>query len=196
MLAGDLYIGDDPELAADSRRAYLLAREYEATYMLDATKAQSILAELVGVLGAPVSSIFGELEVFERPTEPDDAAVSEPIPGVLVVAEGAAALAHLGQGVTYRRLTPTALPGVELFESTYPPGSSSSVDGAMLVHEGFESGHVVSGTLTFEFSEGEVRLGPGGSLSFLATRPHRVVNETSEPASAVWLTLPGGLPQA
>ena len=154
------------------------------------------LIELVGVLGAPVSSIFGELEVFERPTEPDDAAVSEPIPGVLVVAEGAAALAHLGQGVTYRRLTPTALPGVELFESTYPPGSSSSVDGAMLVHEGFESGHVVSGTLTFEFSEGEVRLGPGGSLSFLATRPHRVVNETSEPASAVWLTLPGGLPQA
>ena len=154
------------------------------------------LIELVGVLGAPVSSIFGELEVFERPTEPDDAAVSEPIPGVLVVAEGAAALAHLGQGVTYRRLTPTALPGVELFESTYPPGSSSSVDGAMLVHEGFESGHVVSGTLTFEFSEGEVSLGPGGSLSFLATRPHRVVNETSEPASAVWLTLPGGLPQA
>lgn len=55
MLAGDLYIGDDPELAADSRRAYLLAREYEATYMLDAQKAQSILAELVGVLGEGVN---------------------------------------------------------------------------------------------------------------------------------------------
>jgi len=55
MLAGDLYISDDPELAADSRRAYLLAREYEATYMLDAQKAQSILAELVGVLGEGVN---------------------------------------------------------------------------------------------------------------------------------------------
>ncbi|MFA4913918.1 MAG: sugar O-acetyltransferase [Comamonadaceae bacterium] len=55
MLAGDLYIGDDPELAADSRRAYLLARDYEATYMLDADRAQAILAELVGALGEGVN---------------------------------------------------------------------------------------------------------------------------------------------
>jgi len=55
MLAGDLYIGDDPELAADSRRAYRLARDYEATYMLDADRAQAILAELVGALGEGVN---------------------------------------------------------------------------------------------------------------------------------------------
>jgi transcriptional regulator with XRE-family HTH domain len=153
------------------------------------------LVELVGVLGVPVSAIFDDLDVFERPTEPAEDGAAEPIPGVLVSAsESLAGVAHLGQGVTYRRLSPVALPGVDLFESTYPPGSSSSVDGAMLVHDGHETGSVLSGTLTFEFSEGSVRLGPGGSLSFAATRPHRVVNDTDEFAVAVWLTLPQGLP--
>jgi transcriptional regulator with XRE-family HTH domain len=153
------------------------------------------LVELVGVLGAPVSAIFDELEVYQRPVGSDAPDVAEPLPGVFVSAADDPAVAHLGQGVTYRRLTPTALPGIELFESSYPPGTSSSVDGAMLVHAGYECGSVVEGVLTFEFSEGELRLGPGASLSFAATRPHRVVNETDEVAVAVWLTLPGGLPE-
>lgn len=151
------------------------------------------LVELVAVLGVPVSAIFDELDVFERPPEPGEPDVSEPVPGV-VVSRGASAVAHLGQGVTYRRLTPLAVAGVDLFESVYPAGASSSLDGAMLVHSGWESGHVVSGVLTFEFSEGEVRLGPGASLSFSAARPHRVVNETDETAVAIWITLPLGLP--
>lgn len=153
------------------------------------------LVELVGVLGVPVSAIFDDAGLFERPVDATDEGPTEPIPGVFVsTPESVGAVAHLGQGVTYRRLSPVALPGVDLFESTYPPGSSSSLDGAMLVHEGHETGSVISGILTFEFSEGSVRLGPGGSLSFLATRPHRVVNDTGEVAVAVWLTLPFGLP--
>ena len=98
------------------------------------------LVELVGVLGAPVSAIFDELEVYERPVGSDAPDVAEPLPGVFVSTAGDIAVAHLGQGVTYRRLTPTALPGIELFESSYPPGTSSSVDGAMLVHAGYECG--------------------------------------------------------
>lgn len=133
------------------------------------------------------------LDVFERPPESAGSDVTEPLPGV-VVSRGATAVAHLGQGVTYRRLTPLAVTGVDLFESVYPPGASSSLDGAMLVHSGWESGHVVTGVLTFEFSEGEVRLGPGASLSFSAARPHRVVNEAEDTAVAVWITLPFGLP--
>ena len=153
------------------------------------------LVELVSVLGAPVTAIFDDIDVFERPADSSGDTPTEPLPGVLVSApESVGGTAHLGQGVTYRRLSPLALPGVDLFESTYPPRSSSSLDGAMLVHEGHETGSVVSGTLTFEFSEGSVRLGSGGSLSFSATRPHRVVNETDEIAVAVWLTLPWGLP--
>lgn len=148
------------------------------------------LVELVAVLGVPVSAIFDDLEVFTPDLAPRSD-VSEPIPGVLVAQSDEAAPARLGQGVLYRRLSPSPLPGIDYFESIYPPGASSSVDGAMLVHEGFESGYVRTGELTFEFTEGSVRLGPGGSLSFAATRPHRVVNETDEIASAVWLTITG-----
>ncbi|HEY9324853.1 MAG TPA: helix-turn-helix domain-containing protein [Agromyces sp.] len=147
------------------------------------------LIELVSVLGVPVSSIFDDTAVFAPRLDGDVADVTEPLEGVLVSQPDAVESAHLGQGVTYRSLSPAALPGVDWFESTYPPGSSSSIDGAMLVHAGYESGHVLRGELMFEFTEGSVRLGPGGSLSFAATRPHRVVNDTDEVAVAVWLTL-------
>ncbi|MDT0182621.1 helix-turn-helix domain-containing protein [Microbacterium sp. ARD31] len=147
------------------------------------------LIEFVTVLGVPVSAIFDDLAVFSPRLGDGAAEVTEPLEGVLVSQPDAVEAAHLGQGVTYRRLSPAALPGVDWFESTYPPGSSSSIDGAMLVHAGYESGHVVQGELTFEFADGAVRLGRGGSLSFAASRPHRVVNDTAETAVAIWLTL-------
>lgn len=149
------------------------------------------LIELVGVLGVPVSAIFDGHDVFAPAVESDRTDVTEPYPGVHVARGGDTDAAHLGQGVTYRRLSPAALPGVEWFESTYPPRSSSSADGAMLVHAGYESGHVVRGELAFEFADGTVQLAKGGSLSFAATRPHRVVNDTDEVAVAIWLTLVG-----
>lgn len=145
------------------------------------------LVELVAALGVPVSAIFDDSDLFSPAVDGGESA-TEPLPGVLV-SDAATAPAHLGQGVTYRRLSPAALPGVDWFESRYPPGSSSSIDGAMLVHAGYESGHVVQGELTFEFTDGSVRLAPGSSLAFAATRPHRVVNDTDEVAVAIWLTL-------
>lgn len=51
MLAGDLYIADDPDLAAASRRALLLQEEYARTFPHDAVAAQEILAQLIGELG-------------------------------------------------------------------------------------------------------------------------------------------------
>jgi maltose O-acetyltransferase len=51
MLAGDLYIADDPELGAASRRACLLTREYEASYAADAALARQVLARLLGEVG-------------------------------------------------------------------------------------------------------------------------------------------------
>ncbi|GAB3603180.1 helix-turn-helix domain-containing protein [Microbacterium aureliae] len=147
------------------------------------------LIELVGVLGVPVSAIFDESTAPAPRPEAAADHVSEPLEGVLVSQSDDGGAAHLGLGVTYRRLSPAALPGVEWFESTYPPGSSSSEDGAMLVHSGYESGHVVRGELAFEFADGVVRLGAGGSLSFAASRPHRIVNDSGETAVALWLTL-------
>ncbi|PFG42597.1 XRE family transcriptional regulator [Isoptericola jiangsuensis] len=150
------------------------------------------LVELVGVLGAPVSAIFDDVGVATPRADPPGDDVEEPLPGVLVAHGDRSEPAHLGEGVTYRRLSPAPLRGVTLFESTYPPGSASSPAGEMLVHAGYDCGHVVSGELTFEFADGPVRLGPGGSLSFAASRPHRVVNASDAVAVAVWLTVEPG----
>ena len=51
MLAGDLYISDDPNIAREQQRAVRLSAEYQAAYVLGIDQARPILAELLGALG-------------------------------------------------------------------------------------------------------------------------------------------------
>ncbi|MFD5753212.1 sugar O-acetyltransferase [Streptomyces sp. NPDC127033] len=51
MLAGDLYIADDPEIAERQQRAVRLAARYQAAYTEDARAAGPLLAELLGSVG-------------------------------------------------------------------------------------------------------------------------------------------------
>ncbi|MBT8160932.1 MULTISPECIES: sugar O-acetyltransferase [Arthrobacter] len=51
MLAGDLYISDDPESAKESQRAVVLQSKYAAAYVEDPDGARLILEELLGSLG-------------------------------------------------------------------------------------------------------------------------------------------------
>jgi len=51
MLAGDLYIADDPEIARRQQLAVRLSARYQAAYVEDADAAQPILAELLGSVG-------------------------------------------------------------------------------------------------------------------------------------------------
>ncbi|APY91351.1 sugar O-acetyltransferase [Streptomyces alfalfae] len=52
MLAGDLYIADDPDIAQAQRRAVRLAAQYLAAYAEDPDAARPVVAELLGGLGA------------------------------------------------------------------------------------------------------------------------------------------------
>ncbi|MFI1168863.1 sugar O-acetyltransferase [Streptomyces sp. NPDC020801] len=54
MLAGDLYVADDPEIARRQQRAMRLAARYQAAYVEDAGAAGPILAELLGAVGEGV----------------------------------------------------------------------------------------------------------------------------------------------
>ncbi|MFD6416209.1 sugar O-acetyltransferase [Streptomyces sp. NPDC060194] len=51
MLAGDLYISDDPEIERAQQRAVRLAGEYQAAFAEDAGAARPLLEELLGTLG-------------------------------------------------------------------------------------------------------------------------------------------------
>ncbi|MGV2916579.1 sugar O-acetyltransferase [Streptomyces alfalfae] len=52
MLAGDLYIADDPDIAQAQRRAVRLAAQYLTAYAEDPDAAWPVVAELLGGLGA------------------------------------------------------------------------------------------------------------------------------------------------
>jgi maltose O-acetyltransferase len=51
MLAGDLYISDDPDNERESKRAVKLQSQYTAAYADDPDGARPILADLLGSLG-------------------------------------------------------------------------------------------------------------------------------------------------
>ncbi|MGW1180066.1 sugar O-acetyltransferase [Streptomyces drozdowiczii] len=52
MLAGDLYIADDPQIVEAQKRAVRLAARYLAAYTEDPDAARPVVAELLGGLGA------------------------------------------------------------------------------------------------------------------------------------------------
>ncbi|MBQ1091912.1 sugar O-acetyltransferase [Streptomyces sp. B93] len=54
MLAGDLYIADDPEIARRQRRAMRLAARYQAAFLEEPEAAGAVLTELLGAVGEGV----------------------------------------------------------------------------------------------------------------------------------------------
>ncbi|MGY3679968.1 maltose O-acetyltransferase [Streptomyces sp. TE33382] len=54
MLAGELYLADDPELSADALRADVLTERFNASSAADPRARRAALAELVGELGEGV----------------------------------------------------------------------------------------------------------------------------------------------
>src|ERR671912_378699 len=96
---------------------------------------------------------------------------------------------ELESGVRWRRLTAGSYPGVEFLHVEYQPGGSSTGDGSFMRHAGQEFGYVLSGRLTIRVGFDTHELGPGDSISFPATTPHRLSNDGPEPAQAVWCIL-------
>ena len=74
MLAGDPYVADEPELAADSRRAMALAERYARTWPTDQSAAQHILP---GV-SVGENSVVGAGAVVTRDVPPNTVVAGNP----------------------------------------------------------------------------------------------------------------------
>jgi transcriptional regulator with XRE-family HTH domain len=96
---------------------------------------------------------------------------------------------ELGSGVVWTRLTAGSFPGVEFLLVTYQPGACSSHEGGFMRHAGQEFGYLLSGRLRVDVGFERHQLGPGDSISFPATTPHRLSNDGPEPVQAVWCIL-------
>lgn len=142
----------------------------------------SRLIAYTNAIGVPLAA------VFEDDREKDPGPGGGEGPGYEIRRSREVALIRLGGDVTFRRLSPVPTPGVEFFESVYPPNSMSDSHGRLLRHEGYEVGTVTAGELTIDFDADVVTLGPGDSITFPCARPHLLSNRSDTAAAvATWL---------
>jgi transcriptional regulator with XRE-family HTH domain len=93
-------------------------------------------------------------------------------------------------GVRWERLTPAPLDDLEFMELVYGPGAESHP--ALYRHPGTEMVMVLSGRLVIFLGFDRHELGPGDSICFPSTQPHRYLNPTEDTTRAVTVILPDG----
>jgi transcriptional regulator with XRE-family HTH domain/uncharacterized cupin superfamily protein len=96
---------------------------------------------------------------------------------------------ELKGGVTWSRLTMLAEAGAEFLEITYAPGATSGAH--MSHHVGREFGLILEGELIVELGFETYTLGPGDSIIFDSTTPHRLTNQGAQRMRALWVVLGG-----
>lgn len=96
---------------------------------------------------------------------------------------------NLASGVRWERLTPHSDPDVEFLYVIYPVGAESCPDDALVTHGGREYGYITSGTLGVRVGFDEYELGPGASIVFDSSSPHRLWAIGGEPVQAVWVVI-------
>lgn len=92
----------------------------------------------------------------------------------------------LASGVRWERLTSHQHEDVDFMHVIYEVGGSSATDTMMIRHHGREYGIVLSGRLGMQLGFKEYELGPGDSIAFDSTEPHRFWNLGDEPVHGIW----------
>jgi transcriptional regulator with XRE-family HTH domain len=143
----------------------------------------STLYALVTELGMTMSDVFGDgaqLASQLPAVRTDDGPVTRP---------DARRVINLASGVRWERLTPHSDPDVEFLHVVYPIGAESCPADALVTHGGREYGYVSSGTLGVRVGFDEYELGPGSSIAFDSSSPHRLWAIGSEPVHAIWVVI-------
>jgi transcriptional regulator with XRE-family HTH domain len=137
-----------------------------------------------------------ELLFMDAPSTPAGAADAAPLdlldlqlPEVPVQREVGRVSIRLGSGVVWERLTTESLQNVDFLFVTYEVGGASSPADAFQRHKGQEFGYVLSGALRLNIGFDEHLLGPGDSITFDSSTPHRLSNAGDTPVTAVWFVL-------
>jgi transcriptional regulator with XRE-family HTH domain len=97
-------------------------------------------------------------------------------------------------GVRWESLTPRPLDELEFLELVYEGGAESSP--RLYRHPGTEMVLLLSGRLDIHVGFERYELGPGDSIHFPSSMPHRYVNPTEETARAVSVILRDDQPDA
>jgi transcriptional regulator with XRE-family HTH domain len=149
------------------------------------------LYAIVSELDMSLDELFGSQRTAASAARAVDAAGSaEETGATLVQRRDTRKGIELESGVRWERLTPTAEEHADFLYVVYEVGGASSRGGTHMRHMGREYGLVLSGRLrvTIGFDE-EHELGPGDSIAFESSRPHRLENAGPEPVEAIWFVV-------
>lgn len=148
------------------------------------------LYAIVSELDMSLDELFGSQRSAAAASRAADAGGAEEMGATLVQRRDARKGIDLESGVRWERLTPTAEHDADFLYVVYEVGGASSRGGTHMRHMGREYGLVLSGRLrvTIGFDE-EHELGPGDSIAFESSRPHRLENAGSEPVEAIWFVV-------
>jgi transcriptional regulator with XRE-family HTH domain len=143
----------------------------------------STLYALVTELGMTMSDVFGDSPSEERVVRQlrDGDGLAERRETRRVI--------NLASGVRWERLTAQSDREVEFLYVVYPVGAASCPEDALMTHGGKEYGYVSSGTLGVRVGFEEYELGPGGSIAFDSSSPHRLWAVGDEPVHAIWVVI-------
>jgi len=152
------------------------------------------LYAIVSELGLSLDEIFelvGTAEPAGAPPAPAVVAVPPPRPASAGVVHRAdeRRVIELESGVRWERMAAWEDLDVEFMIAVYGVGGSSSADGRLMRHSGREFGLVLSGTLAVTVGFDDHVLGPGDSITFQSTTPHRLRNDGPVEVRAIWVTL-------
>ena len=143
----------------------------------------STLYAIVTELGMTMSDVFGD-------TRSEDRAVLQLRGGDgLAEQPETRRVINLASGVRWERLTRDSDRDVEFLYVVYPVGAASCPADALMTHGGKEYGYVESGTLGVQVGFEEYELGPGGSIAFDSSSPHRLWAIGDEPVHAIWVVI-------
>jgi transcriptional regulator with XRE-family HTH domain len=106
-----------------------------------------------------------------------------------VVHHDDAKVIELASGVRWERLTPETPQDVDFLEVTYAVGSDSCPADSLMRHSGHEYGHVLEGHMGVTVGFDTYELGPGDSVAFDSTMPHRLFTLGDSPVRAIWVVV-------
>jgi len=95
----------------------------------------------------------------------------------------------LDSGVQWERLTSHQHEDVDFLHVVYDVGGSSASEKKMMRHPGREYGVVLEGRLGVQLGFDEYALGPGDSIAFDSTQPHRLWNLGDVSVSGIWFVV-------
>jgi transcriptional regulator with XRE-family HTH domain len=153
----------------------------------------STLFALAEALEVPVDAFFRG-DGYEKP-EAAEPLEQEPVDHADMPARGRRYLVRKAEravidiegGVRWERLTPTTLENLDFMELVYGPRAESNP--TLYRHPGTEMVLVIEGRLDIFVGFERYELGPGSSIHFPSSLPHRYVNPTDEVSRAVTVIL-------